>query len=289
MYHIIANPVAGKKKARKNLIAVEKVFKERGVEYEVWFSGAAHDAEDIARKLTEKGETDIIVLGGDGTLHEVLNGLVDPARCRLGLVPSGTGNDFAEKLGLPFDPAKAAELILSGAAKDTDYIQIGDRRSMNVAGVGIDVDVLQRCQRGRMKGKLKYLISLIQSLMSFKGYRVEIETEQGEIFEREVLISAVCNGDRFGGGIKICPAAEVDDGKLSVVIVDCIGGVGKIIGAFMQLMKGKILSYPATTHFLCEKVRFRPQVECAAQLDGELYTEYDFTAEIKRGLKFFRA
>lgn len=288
MYHIIANPVAGKKKARKNLIAVEKVFKERGVDYEVLFSGAAHDAEDIARKLTEKGETDIIVLGGDGTLHEVLNGLADPACCRLGLIPSGTGNDFAEKLGLPADPTKAAELILNGEAKATDYLQIGNRRSMNVAGLGIDVDVLERCQRGRMKGKLKYLISLIQSLMTFKGYRVEIETEQGEVFEKDVLISAVCNGGCFGGGIQICPTAEIDDGKISVVIVDCIGGMWKIIGAFIQLMKGKILTYPATTHFLCEKVRFRPQVQCAAQLDGELYEEFHFTAEIKHGLKFFR-
>lgn len=287
MFHIIFNPVAGKKKAAKNLRAVERIFSERGAEYEVHQTCAARDAEDIARRLSEQGERDFIVLGGDGTLHEVLNGLADPSVCRLGLIPSGTGNDFAEKIGLPTQVEKAASIILDGEAKDTDYFQLGGRRCMNVAGLGMDVDVLERCQRGKMRGKLKYLKSLIQSLFAFKGCRIEIECE-GRRERRDALLAVACNGSQFGGGISICPTAEVDDGKLSVVIVDCIGGKWKIIQAFMQLMKGKILSYPATTHFLCDKVRFIPEKPCTMQLDGELYKDLDFEAEIRSGLKFFR-
>ena len=286
MYHIILNPVSGKKKALKNLRTVERLFSERGVAYEVHTTCATHDAEAIARRLTEQGERELIVLGGDGTLHEVLNGLVEPAVCTLGLIPSGTGNDFAEKLGLPLDAEKATLAILDGVAKPVDYLEVGGVRSMNVAGMGIDVDVLERCQRGKMKGKLKYLFSLVRSLFAYKGYSVEIETE-GRTEQKEVLIAAACNGSQFGGGIAICPAADVNDGKMDVVIVDCIGGVGKIIKAFIQLMKGKILEYPLTTHIRCDRVRFTPKTPCTVQLDGELYQDLTFEAKICQGLKFF--
>ena len=287
MYHIILNPVSGKKRALKNLRIVEKLFAERGVAYEVHKSQAVRDAEAIARRLTLQGEREIIVLGGDGTLHEVLNGLTDPAVCTLGLIPSGTGNDFAEKLGVSLAAEKATLAILDGEAKPVDYLEVGGVRSMNVAGMGIDVDVLERCQRGKMKGKLKYLFSLIRSLFAYKGYSVEIETE-GRTEKKDVLIAVACNGSQFGGGIRICPTADIADGKMDVVIVDCIGGAWKIIKAFMKLMKGKILEYPLTTHFLCDKVRFIPKNPCTVQLDGELYRDLTFEAKICQGLKFYR-
>lgn len=286
MYHVIFNPVAGRRKAFKNLKVIERVLNERGVEYEVHKSGGVHDAEYIARKLTEAGETELIVLGGDGTLNEVLNGIADPSVCKLGLVPSGTGNDFAAAMGIPLDPEEAILQIVQGEARPVDFIDVSGTRSMNVAGLGIDVDVLERCQRGRMKGKLKYLISLIKSLFTFKGYRVKIESD-GREERRDVLICAVANGSMFGGGIKICPAAETDDGKLDVVIVDCIGGKMKIVKAFVQLMKGKILEYPLTTYFRCESVRFTPQNKCPIQLDGELYQNHEFEAKLVKGLRFY--
>lgn len=289
MFHIIFNPVAGKKKASKNMQVVTRILDEHAVAYEVHGSGAVRDAENITRELSMKGEKDFVVIGGDGTLNEVLNGLVDPAQSTLGLIPSGTGNDFAEKMGLPFDPEEATKLILKGETKETDYIEInGARRSMNVAGIGMDVDVLERCQKGKMKGKLKYFKSLLQSLFAFKGYPVEVVSGD-RVEKRSVLIGAVCNGSQFGGGIKICPTASVDDGKMDVVLVDCIGGKMKIIRAFIKLLKGKILEYPATTHFLCDEVRFTPEkVPFTMQLDGELMVADTFVAKLCRGLKFYR-
>ncbi len=287
MYHIILNPVAGKKKALKNLKKTEKILNERGISYEAHKTCAIHDAEQIARLLTLGGAEDIIVIGGDGTLHEVLNGIADPSKVRLGLIPSGTGNDFAEKAGIPTSAEKALKIILNGEAKPTDYLEVGGLRCMNVGGIGMDVDVLERCKRGKLKGKLKYLLSLIQSLFAFKGLPVTIESEHGEE-RREVLIAAACNGTQFGGGISICPTAETDDGLIDVVAVDCIGGKWKIIKAFMVLMKGKVLEFPLTTHFQCKKVRFIPDAPCAAQLDGEVYQGLDFTVTLGKGLHFYR-
>ncbi len=287
MFHFILNPIAGKKKAQKNLVVAERLLQERGISYTVHQSHAERDATKIAQELTKNGENDLIVLGGDGTLHEVLNGIYDPTLCRLGLIPSGTGNDFAEKLGIPLDPEQAMLNILDGEAKAVDYLEVGGVRCMNVAGLGMDVDVLERCKRGKMKGKIKYLLSLLQSLFAFKGYKIIIKSENREE-PHSVLLATACNGAYFGGGIKVCPAAQVDDGKMNIVAVDCIGGKWKIIKAFMVLMKGGILEYPLTTHFLCEEASFIPEQPCSVQLDGEIYTDLKFDVKIKSGLKFYR-
>lgn len=287
MYCIIVNPNAGKGKGRKNLKTALKLFSERGAEYSVFETTRAGEAKEFSERLTSSGEKEIIVVGGDGTLHEVLNGLSDPSACRLGLIPSGTGNDFAAAAGLPSNAARAAEIILSGETKATDFLCVGGVRCMNVGGLGMDVDVLVRCKKGRfVKGKIKYLLSLLQSLFTFKGYEIEIES--GERREtHKALIAVACNGTQIGGGIRICPASVIDDGKIDVMAVECMGKA-QIVKAFLCLMKGKVLDYPAAEHFLCERVKIVPSLPCTVQLDGELYDGLEFDARIERGLKMYR-
>ena len=286
MYHIIFNPTAGKKIAQKNLVIVEKLLKERGLPFETHKTCAVRDAQEIARRLTLAGEADIIVMGGDGTLHETLNGIVDFTNVRVGLIPSGTGNDFAGRVGIPMDAEKAMSIIIDGEAKETDYLEFGGVRCMNVGGAGIDVDVLERCQRGKLKGRLKYFKCLLQSLLTFKGIPVVIESE-GVERKHNALVAAACNGSQLGGGMCICPTASVEDGLMDVVIVDCIGKM-KLIGALIQLMKGKILEYSLTTHFLCERVRVTSDKPFAVQLDGEIYRDLQFDVKVGKGLRFYR-
>ncbi len=286
MQHIIVNPVSGKKRSVKNLRVVETLLQEANVAYEVHATTAAGDAENIARSLTERGENDLMVLGGDGTLHEVLNGIVDPAQCRLALIPSGTGNDFADKLGIPLKPADAVKRFLQSEPKDVDYLQVGDRRCMNVAGLGMDVEVLERCQRGKMRGKLKYFISLLKTVFVFKGYSITLYKD-GVEERHEALLAAACNGSKFGGGIPICPPAEVNDGLMNVLIVEHIKGKWKLIKALIALMKGKMPQHKRSTHFLCESVRVEPLKPCLVQLDGELYSNLPFDVKIGKGLKMY--
>ena len=285
MLHIIYNPIAGKQ-TKKSLEKVEKILMERKVEYTTHATQEEGDGKRIVRELTASGETTIVALGGDGTLHEVLNGIIDPTNCCLGLIPTGTGNDFAEKLGLSTDVEKALGKILDGEAKPIDYLDVGGVRCMNVVGIGMDVDVLERCQKGKLKGKLKYFWCLLQSLFAFKGIGVDMESE-GREEHHEALLAAACNGSQFGSGIRICPTAEVNDGKISVVVVECIGSVFGILKAFIALLQGKILTYPATTEFLCERVKFTPTKPCTLQLDGELYKDIEFDVTLKKGLKFY--
>ena len=296
MYHIIMNPTAGKERVRRKAEEVKKIFAARGVEFTVYETTHSGEAKEIAQKLTSATADaadaatdkpiDLIVVGGDGTLHEALGGIQDLSRCRLGLIPLGTGNDFAAAAGIPEDVEKAAEIILDGAAKETDCLEVDGVRCMNVAGLGIDVDVLVRCNKGKMHGKLKYLMSLIRSLFSFKG--IELEYESGEKRgKHKALIAAACNGKQFGGGIKICPSADISDGQMDVIVVDCIGFFA-IIKAFIKLMGGKILEYPAAHHFRADRLVVRPSTPCTVQLDGELYDNLAFDVKVCKGLMMYR-
>lgn len=285
-YHIIFNPTAQNGKSREILEQITACLEEAGVEYEVHETLYVGHAEEIAREYSVENR-DIIVVGGDGTFHEVLNGLENPQETRLTLVPAGTGNDFATALKIPFDPEKIVALTLKGNPKETDYMEAMNRRCLNVGGLGMDVDVLERVSRGRMKGKVKYLFSLLSSMFAFKGYRMRVSVN-GKVLDKNALFAAVCNGSLFGGGICICPGAQADDGKLELVLVEQMNFFG-IIRAFISLMCGKILRFKKTTHLYCESVTILPESAKTVQLDGELYEgrrTLDFN--IKRGLKIYR-
>lgn len=288
MYHIILNRSAGKvKKTLKKLEVVKEALKKKMQEFCVHFTDTYGGARETAKKITQEGGEKLIVLGGDGTLHDILNGLEDPSKCALGLIPCGTGNDFAECLGIPMDAECAIEKIIDHEAKPIDYLEVGGERCMNVAGIGMDVDVLERCERGNKHGKLKYFYSLLRSLFAFKGYDFTMECE-GKITEVESgLLAAVCNGTQFGGGIRICPSAVVDDGKITVIVVQGIHKKREIIKAFLKLMKGKIAEYPKSILFTCDSVRFVPKAPCPVQLDGELYHELDYSVSVRQGLHFY--
>jgi YegS/Rv2252/BmrU family lipid kinase len=287
MYKIISNPTAGKRGNKQALALTKEVFDAAGVSYEVFETTCRGEAQDIVKKLTEGGEEiKLVIVGGDGTLHETLNGIAEPEKCLLGIIPAGTGNDFAEAAKIPLDAKEAARLILEGEAKPTDYLEMGGVRCMNVAGMGIDTEILQRCERGRMKGKLKYLISLLQSVLSFKGWQIKFKQGE-ETVELNTLVTAACNGQQFGGGLKICSEAVIDDGKIDVVVVEHIKGIFNLGKALVTLLKGKITTYPKTRHFLCEEIEVNAP-PCTVQLDGELYSGLEFKVKVRKGLRIFR-
>lgn len=292
MYHIIVNPDAGKHHTLRVARALADCFDARCVEYVIHEMTSKQLLSKTIEKLSKKREEgearrDVIVVGGDGTMHAVLNAIEDIDSVNVGLVAAGTGNDFAAALGVPSDPVAAADLILGSEAKNTDYLTIGGVRCMNVGGLGIDVEVLKRYNKGkRIHGKLKYLRCLIQSVLTFKGYDIQIESE-GRSEKHRAFIAVAANGTQFGGGIKICPVADCKDGKIDVCIVDMVRGL-KVIGAFAKLMKGKILQYSRTTHYLCDAVKFSVEGGATVQLDGELYENLSFDARVQTGLHFYR-
>ena len=287
MLNIIVNPYASNGKGEKLLLKVQQQLLSAHAEYRIFRTHEKGGAKKFAQALTESGETKIVAFGGDGTLNEVLCGLKDPSVCELGLIPAGTGNDFAESALIPYGQ-KALDYILRGEAKYTDYLQFSDgNRSINIAGFGIDVDILERCEVKGSNKRNKYFRSLLASVFGYKGVKLNVELN-GEEKEYLALIAAVCNGKQFGGGIPFCPAAKLDDGKMDLVVVE-FPKRSKYWGELFRLMRGKLLTRPITRHVLCEKVSLIPSEPCRAQYDGELREIERMDVEIVSGkLKMFR-
>ncbi len=286
MLHFIINPNIKKLAALLDGIAVR--CKEAGVPFDFHEGESAEETREIARKLSSEGPVTIVAVGGDGTVCDVLNGIAVPEDVSLGILPMGTGNDFAASAKLPAGLA-ALDLILHGEATPVDFIECDDgKRSMNIAGLGIDVDILERCYRMKHGGKKgKYFRSLLTSLAKYKGQKVEI-TVDGEVLSKTALVVAVCNGKQFGGGIPICPPAEIDDGLLDLVIVDCPRRI-RIPFELIHLMRGRIIGRPIVRHIRCEQVRIVQIEGTSAQFDGEIETCRIMDVHIVHGkLKLFK-
>ena len=289
MFDVIVYEKTLKGKWRSLLSAIESRLKECGKQFSFHIARKAGEAVEIARTLTKEGEPTLIAVGGDGTLNEVVSGIQNPEACTLGLIPAGTGNDFSVAAKIPLG-LEALELILKGEPKYTDYIQFDDgKRSINIAGMGIDVDILQRVAKKKGGKKSKYFFSLISSLIHYRPIDLEAQADNGEAVHYKSLIACVCNGFQFGGGIPICPDAVIDDGKLELVVVDCPPR-HRIPAALIKLMHGKILKLPIAHRISCSSARITaPSGGFFAQYDGEIKECASLTASIvSQKLKMFR-
>lgn len=289
MFHIIANEKHLKGKNAKKLKEVTDVFERAGKPYEIHPTYRRGDALRLTEKITSSGEKDVIVvMGGDGTLHDVINGFRNFDNCSLGLIPVGTGNDFAESADLPFQPRRAAEIIAYRAPEPVDFIELSSGlRSINAVGMGIDVDVLKRTYEGKWHGKSKYLIALVKSLIHFKSCNFTLKYD-GKEEKHFGLIAALGNGKQIGGGIKLFPEAKINDGMLDLLVVDYISKPG-VIGAFVKLMRGKINKIKSATVVRTKAATFiQEQPHFTIQAEGELYEDMPLEAHIVEGkLKFY--
>lgn len=280
MFRLIVNPNAGRGKKKKQYRRVLARMRERGLAFSVCETHARGEAKELARQACEAGE-DVIVVGGDGTLHEALNGFCNFERCALGLIPLGTGNDFAAAAKIPEDPVRAVDLIADGAPQFTEYMQMPQGvRGINVIGTGIDVEILRRCEGmryGSRKGR--YFRALVASLLSYRGEKVRV-TVDGESREYTALIAALCNGTRLGGGIPLCPPARYDDGRLELVVVEC-PPFAKLLPELVRLMRGKLLTRPITHHIACTEATLTGGGY--VQYDGEIVGQETLHAHIVRG------
>lgn len=289
MYHIIANETHLSGKHASILEEIKSVFDRAGKTYEIHPTHAKGDAKKITEELTSKeGDHTLVVIGGDGTLHDVINGIRNFDNCSVGLIPVGTGNDFAESAGIPLSPRHAAEIIAFRAPEHVDFIELSSGlRSINAVGMGIDVDVLKRTYAGKGKGRSKYLRSLIKSLICFKSCDFTLKYD-GIEEKHHGLIAALGNGKQIGGGIKLFPEAKINDGMLDLLVVDYLSKP-KIITAFIKLMQGRINDIKKVTAVRVKSATMLPEQEnYTIQAEGELYDNLPIEAHIVTDkLKFY--
>ncbi len=290
MYHIIVNSFNADEKSKNKIETVKRIFAVAGKEVTFYETQRAGHAKEIAARLTAGGTfAHIVAMGGDGTLHEVLNGIEDTQNCTLGLIPFGSGNDFAESARIPLDVKSAAENIAFRAPTPIDYIETASGlRSINAIGMGIDVDVLKRAYSGKKTGKKKYFSAFLKSLRLYRASTFKASWDGDEERTFTGIIACLGNGRQIGGGIKLFPDAKIDDGYIDLLVVDYLSRWRTLL-AFIKLTAGKVNSVKEVTHVKCKRAKIMPLDGLApVQAEGEIYEGVALDAHIEAGkLKFY--
>ena len=279
MLNFICNPKSGHSKASECAQLLKQSLEAMDIPHEFHFTTSKQNTIDITREITSKGAENVIVIGGDGTLHDVLNGISDTSAVTLGLIPCGSGNDFASSAGIPLDPYKALGIILNGKTRFVDYMECSGVRGINVMGTGVDVDILKRCYNSKvLKGKFKYAIATLVSVFCYK-YPHLTAIADGVKAERETFILSVANGKCFGCSIVIAPHADISDGKLDYVLVNSMKWYHKP-NALIHLAAGKILDIKQSEFTNVEHVEALFDKPTDIEIDGEIYHDLKFDVRV---------
>lgn len=283
MYRFIVNPNARTGLGFRVWEEIEKVLKERQVEYRIYFTGRTRHATRIAREITAlPGEHTLIVLGGDGTVNEVVNGIQDLSRTTLGYIPIGSSNDFARGMKLSTDPLKALDNILSS----TNYalINIGafhyenkQKRFAVSGGFGFDAAVCHQIMVSKLKlflnriklGKLSYAAVAIQRIAAMTPTKMTLilDDEKKLEFDR-VYFAAAMNLPFEGGGFKFCPDADSGDDMLDVIIVENLSKI-KILCLLPTAFKGWHTRFKGIHIYRCRNMTLESEVSLPIHADGE--------------------
>lgn len=288
MYHIIVNPQGGKGKSLKALATVEEMFKNNNAQYVVHTTEYVGHATEIAKELSQNPDTNIVVMGGDGSFHEVLCGIDNFDNVTLGLIACGSGNDFIKKSGHSTNVKEAVQTVLNGKVGYVDYMEMGKYRCLNVGGGGMDVDVLLKyAQCKTLKGKAAYYYSLFYTLLHTRFHHLRI-TADGVTKDTSVFMIGIGNGGFIGGGIPICPNAVVDDGLLNVGYVNEMKK-SKILFRLAKFLKGKHVGTEWGGEYTAKKITLEALDDSRFELDGEIIEDTKLDIEVVHGkLKMFR-
>ena len=266
---LICNPTAKSGEASRTAKQVIELLRARGVEPCVYETAYAGHATELSKRAYDEGYRLIAAVGGDGTMRETALPLLHTDAV-FGLIPCGTGNDFARALGISTDPEIAVDTLLCGTDRMLDAGQANDEIFFNVAGFGFDVDVLDYTEAFKPKfqnGSTAYIFGLLKAVFGLKLRRSTITFPDGAI-EENVLLIAAGNGRFFGGGMEVTPNADPADGLLDFCIIHDVGFWG-VLTVLPKFIKGKHLGskYVSYRKDRCCSVVCEPQSRI--EVDGE--------------------
>ena len=289
---VIVNPVSGNGKTGQRWAGIEERLRIEGAQFDVEFTREPGHAIQLARDAIAAGYRTIVSAGGDGTLNEVVNGLMTEGRTdpdvRLGLIPGGTGSDFGRGIGLPRDPLDAALHLLKAEPHWFDMGQINCKRGegtntryfINVAGLGFDGEVCDRVNRSSkaLGGTIPYVSSLVATLFSYRNKHVHW-TLDGQVREEVLNSVIVANAFYFGGGMRISPNSQTDDGLFHVIT---LGDWGKLefLATVPRVYNGTHLTHPKVKEYTGREVTVEADGQMFLQAEGDLFGEAPATFKI---------
>lgn len=272
---VLVNPASGSGKGARMLPRLVDALAGHGLEPRILTTTGPGDGARLAQEAVAEGAARLLVVGGDGTIHEVVNGLLAAAAepPPLGIIPVGTGNDFYRIVGAPKDIPGAVRVLVGGRVRRVDVGRARwdgqERYFVNLMGVGLDVEVLLRRARVQvLSGLAQYLVALLGALVRFRAVPVRVTLADGERFEAPTMLSAVTVGPSAGGGFLLNPTAVADDGFLDLCFVDRLNLL-QVARAIPRVIRG--------THGTLNGIRLRrfQRVEFGSGNGGPLPFELD--------------
>jgi diacylglycerol kinase (ATP) len=283
---LIVNPTSGKGVGREIGDQTRRLLHEAGHDV-VDVSGSDYQqARSRAGEAVSRGVDTVVVVGGDGMVHLGVN-LCAGTSSRLAVVAAGTGNDFARNLGLPIRDARAAVALLTdGRTRDIDLGRVshgvaGEKWFGGVLGAGFDAVVNARAQRMTWpRGQMRYNLAVLRELPVFRPIPYAVELD-GHRIETRAMLVAVANTTSFGGGMRVCPDADVTDGLFDVMIVHALS-IPSFLRVFPKVYSGTHTNHPAVEILRARRVRLEAS-GIHSQADGETFADLPIDAEVVPG------
>lgn len=277
-FTFVLNPAAGKGAGARAANHVEQLLKGSGLRYRTVRTEGAGHATEIARTA---GTACVVAVGGDGTINEVANGLVDTCTT-MGVIPTGSGNDFIKSIGVPRSVRKAVDLLQTGTPRmiDVGRVETGSlvngsivyapaRYFVNGVGVGFDASVARRvAEITWLRGTALYLLAVFQTLGKYRPPVFDVVADDAR-WEKKHLLVAAGNGPCAGGGFYLTPGARVDDGLLDVAVIDNVP-VLKILGLIPGVMAGKRVEKEFVRYLRVKHLALSSESTFNVHADGEI-------------------
>ncbi|WP_164668318.1 diacylglycerol/lipid kinase family protein [Virgibacillus doumboii] len=285
MYIFIVNPASGKGGAVNAYTKITKSNNFIQVESRCFLTEYPGHAEEIANQL----ETDfsgqiscVIVIGGDGTLHEVINGLSEN-KYPVSFIPAGSGNDFAKGCDIKGSPTEIFQRIITGRHQQSYWLGSYQRDNnnkrdfVNSIGFGFDGEIVKYLNESKeskfrsifVRGKVRYVIALIIVLFRFKPMNVEVNIDGNRRMLTDCWMITAANHPFYGGGMKIIPSAKIQDGTFPVLIINKISK-WKVLGLFITVFTGKHIRFKEVELLEATKLEIRSDNTISFQVDGQL-------------------
>jgi len=278
MWALVINPVAGQGKGASIGTHVAGYLNSRGIKYEIIIGRNGIDQADSLQRFLDRNPdcSGVIAVGGDGLLHLVLQ-KVTPAQVPLAMIPAGTGNDFVRTLGWSLEDVDAIlEAILSTKPSSVDLGLVDGEWFAAILSTGFDSIVNEKANAMSWpKGPMKYNAAIAIELPRFKPHHYEIVLDDRTISTQAMLI-AVSNGRSYGGGMLVCPQADVSDGYFDVMVLHPVSKL-EFIKVFPRVFKGTHITHPAVEIVRSKNVKIT--ADAVAYADGERIGQLPISAQ----------
>ncbi|MEW9121424.1 MAG: diacylglycerol kinase family protein [Thermotaleaceae bacterium] len=265
----IVNPTAGKGKALKPLGYIHQKLEEREISFDIKITKEKGEAEKIARWAAAEDYEKVVALGGDGTIYEILNGLIG-RKTALGVIPLGTGNDFVKTMHIPHNIEEALDIVIRGRKKRIDCGKANERYFMNVASIGLDAEIVQKTEsiKQYISGPTAYVAGVFKTLFQYQFQKLAIDID-GLRLEEKITLLAIGNGKYYGGGMKVTPDAQIDDGYFSICLIKELGKL-KILSLFPTIFTGEHIKEPVVKLYRGKEISVRSEGPLLVNVDGDI-------------------